>query len=298
MNHCARHRCALVLLATVIGSGTILAHEEGAPFSGSILDPVILHHAHIENEQRLNFFVLNGMPDESGSKHTGYISELELAYSSKNYRYGFELFLPVENMAAPNGAGRVTGLGDMEVRPLKYALVMKPDFVLSTASGFGIPTGSTSTGLGSGDTSFTQYLFADKAVGRWSLNANLGAGANLAGESDRWLEYGVSLAYSFIRGVKWGELAPARPAQTWVISPSLELVGEHSFHEVNLGRHTTSLTPGLSFWHARTGWQIRVGAQFPVAGEREADSVFTIQIGNHLNWKTLIGLNSQKGDSH
>jgi hypothetical protein len=67
------------------------------------------------------------------------------------------------------------------------------------------------------------------------------------------------------------------------------LVGEHSFHEINLGRHTTSLAPGLSFWHVRTGWQIRVGAQLPVAGRREADSVFTIQVGNHINWRTLFG---------
>lgn len=180
----------------------------------------------------------------------------------------------------------------MEIRPLKYAFLMKPDFVLSTASGFGLPTGSKSDGLGSGNTSFTQYLFADKAVGRWSADVNLGLGANLAGEHDGWFEYGVGLAYSFIRSIKFGELASARPAQNWVISPSLELVGEHSFHEINLGRHTSSLVPGISFWHVRTGWQLRIGAQLPVAGNREADSVFTIQIGNHLNWRSLLGLNT------
>ena len=198
----------LYLSLAVIAPGLVLAHEEGAPFSGSILDPILLHHAHIENEQRLNFFALNGMTDENGVKHTGYESEFELAYGSSNYKYGFELFLPVENMAAPDGRGRVTGLGDMEVRPLKYAFLMEPDFVLSTASGFGLPTGSKSDGLGSGNTSFTQYLFADKAVGRWSANVNLGVGANFLGTHDGWLEYGVGLAYSFIRGVKWDELPP------------------------------------------------------------------------------------------
>ena len=66
-------------------------------------------------------------------------------------------------------------------------------------------------------------------------------------------------------------------------------MGEHSFHEINLGRHTTSLTPGLTFWHVHSGWQIRVGAQLPLAGRREADSVFTVQIGNHLKWKALFG---------
>lgn len=265
------------------------SHEEGAPFSGSMIDPIILHHAHIENEQRLNFFVLKGMPGENGAKHTGNETELEVAYGSKDYRYGFEFFIPIKNMASPDGRGRVRGLGDMEIRPLKYSFVMKPDFVVSTASGFGLPTGSTKDGLGEGNTSFTQYFFGDKAVGRWSVNVNLGVGANLFGEHDGWFEYGAGVAYSFIRGLKFGEVAPARPAQNWVVSPSLELVGEHSFHEIDWGRHTTSLTPGLSFWHVRSGWQIRIGARLPVAGQREADRVFTIQVGNHLNWRALFG---------
>lgn len=284
--------------ALLLSASRLEAHEEGAPFSGSIIDPIILHHAHIENEQRVNFFALNGVPDDNGIKHPGYETELELAYGSKNYRYGFEIFLPIENMAAPDGRGRVTGLGDMEIRPLKYSLVMKPDFVISTASGFGLPTGSKKDGLGEGNTSFTQYLFADKAVGRWSFNVNLGLGANFLGEHDGWFEYGGGVAYSFIRGVHGSEVAPARPPQNWIISPSLELVGEHSFHEVALGRHTTSLAPGLSFWHVRSGWQIRIGAQLPVAGQREADSVFTIQVGNHLNWGALFGRKqrSEPGD--
>lgn len=284
------------VLAALLGSAMrVEAHEEGAPFSGAIIDPTILHHAHIENEQRVNFFALNGKPDENGVKHPGYQTELEMAYGSKSYRYGFEFFILIENMAAPDGRGRVTGLGDMEIRPLKYALLMKPDFVLSTASGFGLPTGSKSVGLGEGNTSFTQYLFADKAVGNWSAVMNLGLGDNLAGEQDTRLEYGVGLAYSFIHGVKFGEVAPARPAQSWVVAPALELAGEHSFRGLT-GRHTTSLAPSFTFWHVRTGWQFRVGVQLPVAGQREADSVVTIQVGNHLNWGALFGKKRQNPD--
>lgn len=279
-------RCFLVWAA--LQSLCIRAHEQGAPFSGAIIDPTILHHAHIENEQRLNFFALQGVPDENGVKRPGYEGELELAYGSQNFKYGAELFLPVLSLTAPDGRGRVTGLGDIEIRPLKYALLMKPDFVISTASGFGLPTGSESEGLGSGNTSFTQYLFADKAIGNWGGIVNLGVGDNLTGESDTWFEYGVGLSYSFIRGVKFGETAPVLPDQRWVVAPALELVGEHGFRDVT-GRHTTSLTPSFTFWHVRSGWQFRVGVQFPVAGQREADSVFTIQIGNHLNWGALLG---------
>lgn len=91
---------AIGAVAALLFTALAHAHEEGAPFSGSILDPIILHHVHIENEQRLNFFALNGVPDASGIKHTGYVSEFELAYGSPNYKYGFELFLPIENMAS------------------------------------------------------------------------------------------------------------------------------------------------------------------------------------------------------
>lgn len=276
--------------ALLFSATQLLAHEEGAPFSGAILDPTVLHHAHIENEQRLNFYVSQGVPDpnSNGIKRTGYESEIELAYGSRNFKYGAELFLPVLNIPAPEGRGRALGLGDIEIRPLKYALWMKPDFVISTASGFGLPTGSRKEGLGEGNTSFTQYLFVDKAVGNWSGILNLGVGSNLAGESDTWFEYGIGLAYSFIHGVKFGEVAPARPTQKWVVAPALELVGAHSFRDP-VGEHSTSLAPSFTFWHVRTGWQFRFGVQLPVAGQREADGVFTIQVGNHLNWGALFG---------
>lgn len=52
--------------------GFLEAHEEGAPFSGVIIDPPFLHHAHIENEQRLNFFALQGVPDATKVKRTCY----------------------------------------------------------------------------------------------------------------------------------------------------------------------------------------------------------------------------------
>ena len=41
-------------------TGPLFGHEEGAPFSGAIPEPIIVHHAHIEDEQRLNFAVLGG----------------------------------------------------------------------------------------------------------------------------------------------------------------------------------------------------------------------------------------------
>ncbi len=270
----------------------LAAHEEGAPFSGAIIDPPVLHHAHIENEQRLNFFVLRGVRDDTGQKRTGYEGELELAYGSKDFRYGVEVFAPFFSLPEPDGNGRAVGIGDIEVRPLKYALLMKPDFVLSTAVAVGLPTGNESRGLGSGNTSFSQLLFADKAVGNWAAGLNLGLGGNVAGEKESWFEYGVGVSYSFIRGVKFGEIAPPRPEQKWVPAPSVELVGERVLQGDETGEHSISLIPGLTLWHTRTGWQLRAGMLFPASGPREAERMFLIQIGNHLNWGTLFGTKS------
>src|SRR6266567_7373373 len=102
MKNTSLNLCTLLLAGTITTPTLRFAHELGAPFSGAILDPTILHHAHIENEQRFNFFALQGMTDDNGVKHAGYQGELELAYGSPSYRYGFELFLPVSNMAAPD----------------------------------------------------------------------------------------------------------------------------------------------------------------------------------------------------
>ncbi|MEK7675163.1 MAG: hypothetical protein AAB676_04920 [Verrucomicrobiota bacterium] len=289
MTNKLRHRVAFSTLSFIASTSQHLAHEEGAPFSGAIIDPPILHHAHIENEQRLNFFALRGVAIGNGAKRSGYAAELELAYGSKNFKYGFEVFLPVSNMPLPDGPGRAAGLGDIEVRPLKYALVMKPDFVLSTASAFGLPTGSKQDGLGSGNTSLMQLLFLDKALGNWAGGVNLGLGTNLGGERESEFEYGVGLAYSFIRGTKFGQAVPARPNQKWVLSPSIELVGRRILQGDTAGTDSVSLIPGLTFWHVPSGWQFRFGVQIPTTREREADTALIFQVGNHLNWGRLLG---------
>ena len=81
----------VLLLAAVFFSPNAYraaAHEEGAPFSGAIIEPLVNHHAHIENEQRLNSFSLNGMVDEDGNKRSGFVQSLELAYSNPTFNRG------------------------------------------------------------------------------------------------------------------------------------------------------------------------------------------------------------------
>lgn len=188
-------------------------HEEGAPFSDAIVDPLLVHHAHIENEQRINLFGLRGFGNEVGHNSSAFEGELEMGYSTHDFRYGWEMFVPIANLPSRDGSGRATGIGDIEVRPIKYALFQRPWFILSTASGIRLPTGSKSDGLGEGNTVLTQYPFADAAAGNWFVGVNLAGGTNVSGDSGSSVEYGTVLAYSFIRGTEGLDVAKVPRSQ-------------------------------------------------------------------------------------
>lgn len=287
----SRKYISLTIAAAALNGAivSVSAHEAGAPFSGAIIDPLVLHHAHIENEQRFNFFSSFGVQDGTGRKRTAYEGEFELAYASPNFRYGAELFIPVANIPSPNSSGRETGIGDIEFRPLKLALYNSPEFILSTATAFRAPTGSESRGLGGGEWGGTQFLFADFARGNWFLGVNLGLETSLTGPRETGLEYGVALSYSFIHATEAGQFAAPRPEQKWVCSPSLEMVGNRALQGASTGENSLSLIPGLTFWHIPSGWQIHVGVAAPVSGPRNSDATLLIQIGNHFNWGRLFG---------
>ena len=54
------------------------AHEAGAPFSSAFAEPIILHHAHIENEQKLNVVGFKNLRTEE-KEVDAFSSSLELA---------------------------------------------------------------------------------------------------------------------------------------------------------------------------------------------------------------------------
>lgn len=290
-----KHISLAITIGTLYGATvSAFAHEEGAPFSGAIIDPLVLHHAHIENEQRFNYFNSFGVRDNTGRERNAYEGEIELAYASPNFRYGFEVFIPVASIPSPNDDGRETGIGDIEFRPLKLALYNSPEFILSTATAFRAPTGNDSKGLGADEWGGAQFLFADFARGNWFLGGNLGLETSLTGPRETALEYGIALSYSFIRGTEPGGLAAPSPRQDWVFSPSLELIGTHGLQGDAAGENSLSLVPGLTFWHAPSGWQIHVGVAAPVSGQRDNDATLLIQIGNHFNWGSLFGKGKTK----
>ena len=271
-------------LGLLLRATLVQAHQEGAPFSDAIIDPLVLHHAHIESEERINLSAMNGVRGVEIPGRPGYQAELELAYAVPSYRYGFEIFIPIANLPALQGHGRVTGLSDIAVRPIKYALYMIEDFVVSTASEFVLPTGSRTAGLGEGRTAFEQLVFMDKAQGNWNLGLNLGLGSSLDRERIVPFHYGAVLAYSFIGDTQIQQIAHVPESQSWVPSLSLEFVGESILHGSAAGRTMTSLIPGITGWHVHSGWQIRLGIEVPTGSEREANSAILLQIGNHLKW--------------
>lgn len=228
-----------------------------------------------------------------GQKRSAYEGELELAYSLPNYLYGVEMFIPFANIPSPSGTGREIGIGDIEFRPLKLALHNSPEFVLSTATAMRAPTGRKRRGLGEGEWSGTQFLFSDFARDNWYAGGNVGFETNLTGPQTAGVEYGIAWAYSFIRGTEPGSVAKVQAEQSWVISPSVELIGTRGLRGEKAGKVSLAVVPGLTFWDHPSGWQIRLGIGASVLGERKNDAMVLVQIGNHLNWDRLLGLAEQ-----
>lgn len=280
-------RFCISILSTSIGFAA-QAHEKNAPFSGAIIDPFELHHAHIENEQRVNLSRATLRDPQSGARTKTYASELELAWASPDFRYGFEVFIPYLQINDPEGAIRNSGVGDIEIRPIKYALINEPELVVATATGITLPTGDEARGLGEGYASVRQFLFVDKAAGNWFFGLNLGVGTGLKSGTASELEYGAVAAYSFISGTAPGAVAPTHPGQRVVWTPSLELIGARSFGGEEGGQRRATLIGGLNAWFPRSGWQMRIGMAVPASQAREADRAILFQIGNHFNWDELF----------
>ena len=268
-------------LMTLFFSSNLSAHERGAPFSSAIIDPIVTHHAHIENEQKLNFSFFHRFRQEEGGTRPMFMGSLEFAWTS-NYRWGVETTVPFSDQ----GKEREYGLGDIEIWPLKYSFINRSDTILAGVLGFTLPSGSTSKGLGEGNLVLEPHFLLDKAFRNWFLGLNLIPGVNLTGKAGSELEYNTVLAYSFIRGTD--RIASPIPRQRFVFSPFCEFLGESAFSGEEAGEHSFSLLPGFSLWHVGSGWILRMGASFPLTSTRESDLVFYLQIGNHVSWGDLV----------
>lgn len=197
------------------------SHQEGAHFSGAIIEPIRVHHAHIEDEQRLNFGWVDGLRTDEG-KRGAFDANLELAAAwGSEFRFGSEIVIPFSN----TGNDRNTfGIGDIEFWPIKYAFINQPETILTGVLSFVLPTGSESRGLGGGSTGIGGLLFFDRAYKNWFFGFNAEIERTVTGESEAEAELATVISYSFIRGTQG--MAPTSPSQRFVPALSLELVSE------------------------------------------------------------------------
>jgi len=260
------------------------AHEAGAPFSGAIPEPIMLHHAHIEDEQRINVVGLKDFRTE-GKEVDAFFSSLELAVAwLDDFRFGSEIFIPFSNTGTSNNH---FGLGDIELQPIKYAFLNQPEKVVTGAFSLTLPTGNESRGLGGEQTTLGGNMFFDQAYRNWYLGINTEYAVSVSGPTFSEFEIAAALAYSFIRETEDG-IAPPRPHQPLVLTLMLEMASESVLTGAEAGENVITLLPGFQLWHPESNWQVRMGVGFPISADREHDVAGHLQVGNHFDWEQLV----------
>lgn len=268
----------------VVWADVALAHEEGANFSGAIIEPLRVHHAHIEDEQRANLGWSDELRTDQG-RRGAFDGSVELATAwDSEFRFGSEIFIPISNAGDDRDN---LGIGDIEVWPLKYAFINQPDTVVTGVLSFELPTGSESRGLGEGNTGFGALLFIDRAYRNWFFGFNGELERTISGDREAEAELAGVLSYSFLRGTV--EIAPTVPDQRFVPALSLEVISEFGLQGPEEGETRVSWVPGMHLWHPNSGWAIRLGVQLPVTSRRNDDFAVLLQVGRHLDWGKLVG---------
>lgn len=277
-----RFRLPFALVIALNVHTAALGHETGAPFSGAIIDPLEVHHAHIEDEQRLNFEQVQRFRTESRGERDLFLTTLELATRlDDDFRSGMEVFIPYSE--APEGGS--ANLGDIEFQPYKYSFQLRPDRIFTGVIAFRLPTGDEAKGLSGGQTVFEPHVYYDRAWGNWYLGINAAIGLAMSGPASTEIEHSLVVSHSFIRDTVPGGLAPTRPHQDIVPAISIELLGESGIGGEARGERVLDVLPGLNLWHPASGWTARVGARIPVSEDRESGTTLLFQIGNHLSWR-------------
>ena len=256
------------------------AHEAGAPFSGAFPEPIILHHAHIEDEQRINLVGLKNFRTEE-KEVTAFASSLELAATwFDDFRVGSEIFIPFSNTGTSNNH---FGLGDIEIQPIKYAFLNQPEKIVTGAFSLTLPTGDESRGLGGEQTTLGGLVFFDQAYRNWYLGINTEYAATVSGPTFSEFEIAAALAYSFIWETGEG-IAPTIPNQPLVLTLMLEMASESVLTGAESGENLITLVPGFQLWHPESDGNVQMGVGFPISSDKENDLAGYLRVGNHFDW--------------
>ncbi len=276
---------SVILLLVIMVPRSVFGHEESAPFSSAIIEPLKVHHAHIEDEQRINFSYFDGFREEDGRKRTAFSNTVELAnHWTGEFRIGSEVVIPFSNTGFDKNEYNI---GDIEFWPIKYSFINEPETILTGVLSLGLPTGSESKGFGEGNTALGGFFFFDHAYRNWFFGVNTEVATNITGKSGTEFEIATVISYSFIRETGDG-MAPPRPMQPIVPAVSLEVLSESILSGEDKGENFVNLLPGFHLWHTKSGWQARIGVEVPVGSDRENDLAVLLQFGNHFDWRGLF----------
>lgn len=249
----------------VLVGGTAHPHGDHASQSPSIIDPLITHHAVLEDELKLNLFASRYA---AGSLTAGAAS-LELAYAFSDL-FGIEAFVP---FGITDTFGTVRGgLGDIEVQVPKISFVREYGFVMTAYAALVFPTGSAGSGLGEGEWVVAPHLLTDLALGPIGLQLN--GAVELATDGEVVAELRVSTAYTVVLDA----------ANDVLLSPLVELEAEIALSGTEPAG--IALVPGVKLGIG--GWHVGLGIAVPLGREPEADFEVMLQVGYHVIWNRLF----------
>ena len=271
--------CMVFILST---SGTTFGHEEGAPFSGAISEPIKVHHAHIENEQSISFSFYDDFEKEEGDqKRSAMEASVEFGVAwNKAFNLGSEISIPLSDLGTDENR---YGLGDIELLPIKYAFLNQPETILTGAMSISLPTGDKTHGFGEEQTKLGALLFFDQAWRNWFFGANAEFESVVSGPTETEVELAFAVSYSLIKGTDQG-VAPSKPNQPIVPVLSLELISENIVSGLEKENDSLTVLPGIQLWSPVSGWQAALGAELPLSAYRNSDYQIHFKLRNHLDW--------------
>lgn len=271
--------CMVFILST---SGTTFGHEEGAPFSGAISEPIKVHHAHIENEQSISFSFYDDFEKEEGDqKRSAMEASVEFGVAwNKAFNLGSEISIPLSDLGTDDNR---YGLGDIELLPIKYAFLNQPETILTGAMSISLPTGDKTYGFGEEQTKLGALLFFDQAWRNWFFGANAEFESAVSGPTETEVELAFAISYSYIEETRQG-IAPSKPRQSIVPVLTLELISENVLSGLEKENDTLSILPSLQIWNPASGWQAALGAELPLSTYRNNDFKIHFKLRNHFDW--------------
>lgn len=248
-----------VVLAPLPGHGHGVGH---APQPLGIIDPLVTHHAVLEDELKLNFRGARTRSDGDEAEVS-----LEMAYAFTDL-VGGEVFVPVGTRAVNDAA--VRGLGDVQLQIPKLSIVRRYGFVLTLFPELTLPVGARGRDE---ERTFvvSPHLLTDVGFGRFGWQTNAAAEFPLGAEPA--LEVRSSAAVTV-------ELSHAREL---FLSPVVEIDIEKEMSDAPL---SGSGVLGVKVTYG--GWHVGAGAQLPVAGPSEVAAQLFVQLGYHVNWQRLV----------